>query len=60
VETEVICPYCGEVIAIWIDLDGGDEQHYVEDCSICCRPLEIQVTPNPGGVPGVTARRSSD
>jgi hypothetical protein len=59
-ETELICPYCGEVIAIWIDPDGGEEQRYVEDCSVCCRPLEIHLTPNQSHWPSATAQRTSD
>ena len=34
------CPYCGESIELIVDPSGG-EQSYVEDCSVCCRPIEI-------------------
>jgi len=37
------CPYCGESIDIVID-DSVDHQQYVEDCSVCCRPINIDVT----------------
>lgn len=40
-EAEACCPYCGEWITFWIDLGGGSVQHYIEDCSICCRPIEV-------------------
>jgi hypothetical protein len=36
---EMCCPHCGEVIEIAIDPGGGEEQEYVEDCSVCCRPI---------------------
>jgi hypothetical protein len=39
----VACPYCGESIDLVID-DSVDEQRYVEDCSVCCRPIEVRVT----------------
>ena len=42
-ELELTCPYCGEAISIWVDEGGGDEQRYTEDCSVCCRPIEISV-----------------
>ena len=42
-EAEATCPYCGEPIQLWIDLGGGGEQRYVEDCSVCCRPIEVVV-----------------
>lgn len=32
------CPYCGESVQALLDLSGGDQQ-YIEDCSVCCRPI---------------------
>jgi hypothetical protein len=40
---EIVCPYCGESILVTIDEGGGSVQHYVEDCSVCCKPIEISV-----------------
>jgi hypothetical protein len=34
------CPYCGEPIEILVDGSAGD-QHYIEDCQVCCRPISI-------------------
>jgi hypothetical protein len=42
------CPYCGEPVDLYVDEAGGITQHYVEDCSVCCRPIEIEVTLGPG------------
>ena len=36
------CPYCGESFSTQIDLSAGS-QHYVEDCAVCCRPIEIAI-----------------
>lgn len=36
------CPYCGETIEISLDLSAGS-QRYIEDCEVCCRPIEIEV-----------------
>lgn len=33
-----ICDGCGEEIVVRIDLSGGGEQEYVEDCPVCCQP----------------------
>ncbi|GAB2626322.1 CPXCG motif-containing cysteine-rich protein [Novilysobacter erysipheiresistens] len=38
----VQCPYCGETIELLVD-DSVDQQHYVEDCPVCCRPIEVTV-----------------
>jgi transcription elongation factor Elf1 len=34
------CPYCGEEISMVLDLSVR-RQSYVEDCEVCCRPIEI-------------------
>ena len=35
------CPYCGETISMMLDISTGSQQ-YIEDCEICCRPIEIK------------------
>lgn len=37
------CPYCGEPIELVIDASAGD-QHYIEDCTVCCRPITVIVS----------------
>jgi hypothetical protein len=37
---DVNCPYCGEAIPIRLDLSAGS-QSYVEDCQVCCQPIQI-------------------
>ncbi|MBT3277674.1 CPXCG motif-containing cysteine-rich protein [Candidatus Thioglobus sp.] len=39
----IICPYCGEFVAIEVDCSEPN-QHYIEDCSVCCRPINIHTT----------------
>ena len=36
------CPYCGEPVEVLLDLSGGD-QHYIEDCPVCCRPIQFEL-----------------
>lgn len=36
------CPYCGETISTLVDLSEGDH-HAIEDCSVCCRPIELLI-----------------
>ena len=40
------CPYCGEPIDVVID-DSIDHQQYIEDCWVCCRPINIEVMVDP-------------
>lgn len=53
------CPYCGEMIELVID-GSVEEQEYIEDCEVCCRPITIIVTLASGNTPQVTARRESE
>jgi transcription elongation factor Elf1 len=34
------CPHCGEAISMVLDLSAGS-QRYIEDCEVCCNPIEI-------------------
>ena len=34
------CPYCGETISSLLDLSAVT-QRYIEDCEVCCRPIEL-------------------
>ena len=36
------CPYCAESIEIVVDA-SIEQQQYVEDCSVCCRPLHLTI-----------------
>jgi hypothetical protein len=53
-EAEVTCPYCSEVVLITIDPNGGVAQEYVEDCQVCCRPWNVQVSFDEMGAAEVT------
>lgn len=55
----VQCPYCGEEIEVVVD-GSVEHQQYVEDCSVCCRPIVLTVTAEDGEVTGVGARGEND
>jgi hypothetical protein len=42
-EATYICDACGEEIVVPVDPSAGEEQEYVEDCPVCCRPNVIHV-----------------
>ena len=35
------CPYCFEEISMVLDLSVEGRQTYIEDCEVCCQPIEI-------------------
>ncbi len=37
------CASCGEINNTFVDPSQGDQQPYIEDCQICCRPNELSV-----------------
>jgi transcription elongation factor Elf1 len=43
VEHSFSCPHCGEEISMVLDLSVR-KQTYVEDCEVCCQPIEISYT----------------
>jgi hypothetical protein len=36
------CPFCGERFEALVDASGGAAD-YVEDCPVCCRPIELHL-----------------
>jgi transcription elongation factor Elf1 len=40
VEHFFTCPYCWQNVSMVLDL-SIDEQSYVEDCEVCCNPIQI-------------------
>ena len=34
------CPYCWEQISMLLDASVAN-QTYIEDCEVCCRPIEV-------------------
>ena len=52
------CPYCGETISVLVDLNFNN-QFYIEDCEVCCRPIEINFTAVDGAIESWGASRSN-
>lgn len=45
----VRCPYCGEAVELLVDAPAGPAA-YVEDCPVCCRPMQVDVEVDGGQV----------
>ena len=44
----VQCPYCGESFDTVVDLSCGSTS-YIEDCQVCCQPIEFSLEVEDGG-----------
>lgn len=53
------CPYCGEPITLLLDYSAGPHQ-YIEDCSVCCRPIVVSVTEESNGALEVSLRHENE
>jgi hypothetical protein len=49
VEAEITCPHCGESFPIQIDTSQS-EQSFIEDCTVCCRPITLTIRCEPGAI----------
>ena len=43
------CPYCGEGFETTVDCSAGS-QAYIEDCAVCCRPIEVRIRVDDAGM----------
>jgi hypothetical protein len=48
-EADIACPHCGEVFPLSIDTSQR-EQAFIEDCTVCCRPIQLTVSSRPGEI----------
>ena len=48
------CPYCWEEISALLD-PSISNQTYIEDCEVCCRPIEVRVSVDDDGMVAVDA-----
>jgi hypothetical protein len=43
-EKKMTCPYCFEPISMVLDYSITETQSYVEDCEVCCKPIQVTFT----------------
>jgi len=58
-DRSVHCPHCGESIDVLID-QSVSQQDYIEDCQVCCRPINFSVLVEPDGEVQLRATSDSD
>ncbi|WP_034259406.1 CPXCG motif-containing cysteine-rich protein [Aequorivita capsosiphonis] len=48
------CPHCWEEISMLLDTSIR-HQKYIEDCEVCCNPIELEVSFEVGELVGFSA-----
>ena len=51
------CPYCWQRISMVLDT-SIDSQTYIEDCEVCCKPIEIYYAIEDGNLTEFDVRTS--
>lgn len=57
VERRIRCPFCDAAQTILLEPSAGD-QDYIEDCQVCCQPMQIRVSADDGVLFGVDVDRA--
>jgi len=58
-ELDVNCPYCGSAFAIEAE-PAPEAQRFIEDCPVCCSPIEFELHADPDGKWQLSARRDDE
>ena len=57
IEKHFHCPYCREGISMLVDISEPGRQTYVEDCEVCCRPIQITYSADQGKLVDFSAQK---
>ena len=55
----ISCPYCGEKVELVIDC-SVTSQVYIEDCEVCCKPINISANIDEYGIISVIPRHENE
>lgn len=58
VEKKFKCPYCFERVSMILDVSINDFQSYVEDCEVCCNPIQVSYTGENSKIKNFTADKA--
>ena len=57
--THIDCPYCGEPLEITVDMSVS-QQDYIEDCQVCCKPIQFRIRVSADGQPRIDVRSEDE
>ncbi|QKJ22170.1 CPXCG motif-containing cysteine-rich protein [Poseidonibacter lekithochrous] len=47
-EIHIQCPYCLQAVTVLLDTGVYEYTTLIDDCEVCCRPIEISYTTEDG------------
>ena len=53
------CPFCFERISMLIDVSSDGLLTYVEDCEVCCNPIQVSLNAQNGKIKNFEANKAS-
>jgi hypothetical protein len=53
---QILCPWCGEMIDIAIEADVHGTM--IQDCEVCCQPMELTIRRDEWGDPDLSVAQS--
>ncbi len=60
IEHAYTCPHCWERSTLLIDLSAPGEQSFVQDCEVCCTPIEFTVIVDNGEITSFSTQAAND
>ncbi len=58
IEKKFTCPYCLEKISFVLDRSVDGPQTYIEDCEVCCQPIEVTYAVSEGKLGSFRAEKA--
>ena len=49
-EINIQCPYCLQAITVLLDTGVYEYTTLIDDCEVCCRPIEISYSVDEGNI----------
>lgn len=60
IEHAYVCPRCWEKSTLLIDLSEPGEHEFIQDCEVCCNPIEFTVAVENGEIRSFAARAANE
>lgn len=60
VEHAYVCPHCWEKSTLLVDVSATGEQNFIQDCDVCCNPIEFTALVDNGEIRSFAAKAANE